>query len=348
MVRTSLSTTVTSNTIKRNHVQQIVDAWNGTSDTTAAPLILNHSTSKVGSAVSPFKIMVNAASTDVNSNSVKALHITKQNSDNSTSDVFYVTASGTIYPNAASTLAGGTAATPALKFYSTDAPVTGLYGDIDSVNITVRGSKTFGSQYFVGTGISQNIFDVALVSSDQMTSDFKAIILKYLKPTTSTNSSGSVGVKQTWRSYSYDSTLKYRDYSFVAKSNSFSGSSTAEGYIELVNEYNGSGTDVSIAKFHSSGLITGSYAPDSTWPPTTATASTETAATTTFPRGSIPVYQVTQTGASSPYNFSGKWGQLAAGTNGYILVADSTVTNGVRWTENAGGGFVRSFLLMGG
>ena len=70
------------------------------------------------------------------------------------------------------------------------------------------------------------------------------IILKYLKPTSST-SGGSVGVKQTWRSYSWDSALKYRDYSFVAKSNAFSGTSTAEGYLELVHEYNGSGTDVS-------------------------------------------------------------------------------------------------------
>lgn len=338
MAKALLTSTVSSTTVKRSHVEQIIKAWNGANETDASPLVLNHSVASTASAPTPLKIIVNTSNLTAGS-ATKALHVV----DQSNNDVFYVTVGGTVFPNLATSFVGGTALLPILKFYASSTPVTGMYGDVSSVNITVNSQRTFGSENISGTNF--NIFDAGITSSSTMVSDFEAIVLKYLQPSASTSVSGSTGVQHIFRTYSYDTTLHTRDYIFRAKSKT-TGLATADGYLELFDKY--LGTETTIATFNSGGLITGKFAPDNNWPPTTATPSTETATTTTFPRGAIPVYQVVQSGAGPSYTFSGTWQQLAAGANGYILVADNTVSNGIKWTENSGGGFVRSFLLMGG
>ena len=346
MAKALLTSTVSSTTVKRSHVEQIIKAWNGANETDASPLVLNHSVSSTASAPTPLKIIVNTSNLTAGS-ATKALHVV----DQSNNDVFYVTVGGTVFPNLATSFVGGTALLPILKFYASATPVTGMYGDVSSVNITVNSQRTFGSENISGTNF--NIFDAGITSSSTMVSDFEAIVLKYLQPSASTSVSGGTGVQHIFRTYSYDTTLHTRDYIFRAKSKT-TGLATADGYLELFDKY--LGNETSIVKFNSSGaiefnstgLITGKFAPDKDWPPTTATPSTETATTTTFPQGAIPVYQVVQSGAGPSYTFSGTWQQLAAGANGYILVADNTVSNGIKWAENSGGGFVRSFLLMGG
>lgn len=338
MAKALLTSTVSSTTVKRSHVEQIIRAWNGASETDASPLVLNHSVSSASSAPTPLKIIVNTSNLTAGS-ATKAFHVV----DQSNNDVFYITVGGTVFPSLATSFVGGTALLPILKFYASSTPVTGMYGGVSSVNITVNSQRTFGSENISGTNF--NIFDAGITSSSTMVSDFEAIILKYLQPSASTSVSGSTGVQHIFRTYSYDTTLHTRDYIFRAKSKN-TGLATADGYLELFDKYLGNETP--IATFNSGGLITGKFAPDKNWPPTTATPSTETATTTTFPRGAIPVYQVVQSGAGPSYTFSGTWQQLAAGANGYILVADNTVSNGIKWTENSGGGFVRSFLLMGG
>lgn len=338
MAKALLTSTVSSTTVKRSHVEQIIRAWNGANETDASPLVLNHSVASTASAPTPLKIIVNTSNLTAGS-ATKALHVV----DQSNNDVFYVTVGGTVFPNLATSFVGGTALLPILKFYASSTPVTGMYGDVSSVNITVNSQRTFGSENISGTNF--NIFDAGITSSSTMVSDFEAIVLKYLQPSASTSASGSTGVQHIFRTFSYDTTLHTRDYIFRAKSKT-TGLATADGYLELFDKY--LGTETTIATFNSGGLITGKFAPDKNWPPTNATPSTETATTTTFPRGAIPVYQVVQSGAGPSYTFSGTWQQLAAGANGYILVADNTVSNGIKWTENSGGGFVRSFLLMGG
>ena len=250
MAKALLVSTVTSSTVKRSHVEQIIRAWNGASESDAAPLLLNHSESSSASAPTPLKILVNTNNLTAGA-ATKAFHIADQNNN----DLFYVTVGGTMFPSAG-TFAGGSYILPSLKFYtSTPTPnleITGIYGSSTSVNITVNAQKTFGSENISGT--NYNIFDAGLASSNSMVSDFEAIVLKYIQPTASTASSGSTGVQQIFRTYSYDTSLHTRDYIFRATSTA-TGVATAQGYLEILEKYNGNET--TIAKFHSGGLISG-------------------------------------------------------------------------------------------
>lgn len=335
-----LNSTATSSTVKRTHVEQIIKAWNGSLQADAAPLLLNHNEASTGSMPTPLKIIVNSTS-NTGASPTKAIHVVNE----SGTDLFYVTRAGVVYPPPGAFTGGGTALLPTIAFASGYA--TGLYGSSTEVAMTATGSRTFGSAT-IG-GINYNIFNASLISSDTMTTNFEAIVLRPVIPPSNTAGSGYQGVKHVLRSYAHDGAVKTRDYALRSTSNTFSSTTAVEGYLEIFGSYaTDSPSETSIAKFHHSGLFTGKFAPDKDWPPTTATPSTETAAITTFPRGAIPVYKVVQSGAGPSYSFSGTWQQLAAGANGYILVADNTVSNGIKWTENSGGGFVRSFLLMGG
>ena len=249
MAKALLASTVSSPTVKRSHVEQIIKAWNGASETDAAPLLLNHSVASSASAPTPLKIQVNTNNLTAGA-ATKAFHIVDQSSN----DLFYITVGGTMFPSAG-TFAGGSYILPSLKFYTSAPPnleVTGIYGSVSSVNMTVNAQKTFGSENL--SGINYNIFDAGLVSSDAMISDFEAIVLKYVHPVASTASSGSTGVQQIFRTYSYDSSLHTRDYIFRASSTT-TGVATAQGYLELLEKYNGNET--TIVKFHSGGLISG-------------------------------------------------------------------------------------------
>lgn len=249
MAKALLTSTNSSLTVKRNHVEQIISAWNGISESDAAPLLLNHSVSTGSSAPTPLKIRVHTSNI-TGSSTTKAFHIVDQ-SDN---DLFYVTVGGAVFPSAG-TFSGGTALLPSLRFYTALTPgteVTGLYGNVSSVNLTVNGQRTFGSENIGGTRF--NTFNAQITSASTMASDFEAMLLKYIPPTTSTSSSGSTGVQQIFRAYSYDSTLHTRDYVFRAKSTDI-GAANAEGYLELFERY--LGVETSIAKFNSGGTITG-------------------------------------------------------------------------------------------
>ena len=250
MAKALLTSTVSSITVKRSHVEQIIKAWNGSSETDAAPLTLNHGVSTSASASTPLKIIANTNNLTGGS-ATKAFHIV----DQSNNDLFYVTVAGTVYPSAG-TFAGGSAILPSLKFY-TSSPTpgletTGIYGGASSVNLTVNASRTFGSENISGT--NYNTFDAGLVSATGMASNYEAIVLKYLQPTASTSASGSTGVQQIFTTYSYDSVIHQRDYIFRAKSTT-TGVATAQGYLELFEKY--LGVETSIAKFHSGGLISG-------------------------------------------------------------------------------------------
>lgn len=250
MAKALLISTNTSLTVKRSHVEQIIKAWNGTSESDAAPLLLNHSLATSSSAPTPLKIIVNTANLTA-SLATKAFHIV----DQSNNDLFYITVGGAVFPSAG-TFTGGSAILPSLKFYTSsptpNLETTGLYGSASSVNITVNAQRTFGSENISGT--NYNTFDAGLYSSTGMASNFEAIFLRYLQPSSSTSVSGSTGVQQVFRTYSYDSTLHTRDYIFRASSTA-TGVATAQGYLELFEKYGN--TETSIAKFHSGGLISG-------------------------------------------------------------------------------------------
>jgi hypothetical protein len=347
MARASLNSTVTSVTVKRSHVEQIIEAWNGLSDGTAAPLVLNHS-SQSSTALTPLKIKVNSASTS-GGNAVKALHIVNQNN----ADLFYVTATGTVFPGGG-TFSGGLATAASLKFDANQS-ATGMYGGSTSVNITVNNSRTFGSEII--DNVNYNIFNAGLYSSDSMETDFAAIVLKYLIPTAFSGSLGVNGVRQIFRAYNYDNTaspLKTRDYTFRTKATAFqSGTSTGAGYLELFTTLDG-GNHTTIAKFNSDGTISGNVAPNQDWPSYAANQTTVVNTTTTsvLPKGGIPVYKVVRTGpVSSNYTHVGAWSQFPVGADGLTLVTDSTTDSGLSWATyssgSGGGGYARTFLFMG-
>ena len=348
MARPSLNSTVTSTTVKRSHVEQLIQAWNGVSDSTAAPLVLNHS-AQTDSAVTPLKITVNSGSKS-GGNAVKALHIVNQNNV----DLFYVSADTAVFPGSG-TFGGGSPSAASLVF-ATGQSATGMYGGSTSVNITVNGSKTFGSE--VIGGINYNIFNAGLYSSDSMTSDFSAIVLKYLIPIGFSGGAAVSGVRQIFRAYGYDSTatpLKTRDYIFRTKSTTFTEgiNNTVPGYLELFTTLDG-GPAATIAKFNSDGTISGNVAPNENWPSYAANQTTVVNTTTTsvLPKGGIPVYKVVRTGpVSSNYTHVGAWSQFPVGADGLTLVTDSTTDSGLSWATYSsgasGGGYARSFLFMG-
>jgi len=348
MARPSLNSTVTSTTVKRSHVEQIIQAWNGAADSAAAPLVLNHS-AETSTALTPLKIIVNSASKN-GGISVKAFHIVNQ----SNVDRFYVSADTTVFPGGG-TFTGGSPSEASLKFDANQS-ATGMYGGSTSVNITVNSSRTFGSE--VIDGINYNIFNAGLYSSDLMSSNFSAIVLKYLIPTAYSGGATVSGVKQIFRAYGYDNTttpLKKRDYIFRTTSTTFpSGTNTTvPGYLELFTTLDDANL-TTIAKFNSDGTISGNVAPNENWPSYAANQSTVVNATTTsvLPKGGIPVYKVVRTGpVSGNYTHVGAWSQFPVGADGLTLVTDSTTDSGLSWATYSsgasGGGYARSFLFMG-
>lgn len=313
---TEMTTTTTSSTIKRSHIQQIIDAWNGSS---AVPLVLNHSQATTGT---PLVIKGYTA----NSSNNAALVI--KNSNDTTTLTIY--ADGSLSPNPSGNFSVGTLGSPGIKFA---AYPNGFYaGQVNTANhmaVAIQNTEVMRwqlSNSSYSTLISQRIESAISSGND-------ALILAPIAPT---SNGAQTGVRTIFRAYSQNAGVGItRDFVFQASTTAADGT----GSLEVTTQLN-SGAATSLMSIKSNGTFSGIYAPDVTWPPTDSTAITQTqsvtnASATTLPRGTIPVYKVTTTGTTPNFTYTGSWGKQAVGANGYVLTADSTQDSGVAWASTS-------------
>lgn len=362
----SMTTTTGTTTIKRTHIQQLIDAWNGT---TSVPLVLN------------------GQGTDATSLTIKSNGVNPPMKivDPQGFTVFSIGTNGVISPNVSSTAGPiSLGATPPATMPTT----AGFYygattTSVASVNVSAASSNpmrwTSSNAYAGGTTPTNQIMQT--LETYNMAAGNLAILLR---PTTTTASSSiTQGLYMVLRANAnVASTVYSRDYNIQAVADGFptgTGDVNVVGSLNITTDLNDAGA-VPIAKFKSRGFFTGIYSPPVNWldgdatkqdPQTTVASGTETTydtkiittstststtvalagvgspltSGTTYPtpplpvnqpRGSLPVFRSDITGSSGAYTFTGSWGRLPASTTqGLVLQADTSapVLNpyGMKW-----------------
>lgn len=343
----SMTTTTGTSTIKRTHIQQLIDAWNGV---TSVPLVLNGQ----GTDYTPLTIKANGVSSPF------------QIIDANNAVVFSVGTTGVISPSVSTTSGTVSVGTTQVSTPSTPGIFSGVTSTLaNSVNVSVANTNPMrwtSSDSYGGSTPTNQILQT--LETYNMAAGSLAILLR---PTTTTVSSSiTQGLYLVLRANANVSgTAIPRDYNIQAVADGFptgTGDANVVGSLNITTDLNDA-TSVPIAKFKSRGFFTGIYTPPVNWlngdtsvqdPQTTVASGTETTYDTriittstsvelvapplpsSHPRGAIPVFRSDISGAPGGYTFTGSWGRMpTAATNGHVLIADTAtpLTNpyGLKW-----------------
>lgn len=343
----SMTTTTGTSTIKRTHIQQLIDAWNGV---TSVPLVLNGQ----GTDYTPLTIKANGVSAPF------------QIIDANGATVFSIGTTGVISPSVSTVSGTVSVGTTQVSTPSTPGIFSGVTSTLaNSVNVSVASTNPMrwtSSDSYGGSTPTNQILQT--LETYNMAAGSLAILLR---PTTTTvTNSITQGLYLVLRANANVSgTAIPRDYNIQAVADGFptgTGDANVVGSLNITTDLN-DGAVVPIAKFKSRGFFTGIYTPPVNWlngdtsvqdPQTTVASGTETTYDTriittststeavtpplpsTHPRGAIPVFRSDISGAPGAYTFTGSWGRMpTAATSGHVLIADTTspITNpyGLKW-----------------